>query len=176
MGFVQEQLRKLVFSAGGIVVTLAWWTFTDGDYEDVYAAVGEGELLTSVGGGGMTMEVQIDANVPVRVHQDFACAPWDTGDWEQYTGWQEFPPGEHSFTVEVGPHCGYGFLQLGPEDRDDIEVGTWLWWTIRVDGEFWERQEETLEEPLREGYGMALIREWEAESFEQAHAWITGNY
>ncbi len=176
MGFVQEQLQKLVFGAGGLVLTLAWWSFSDGDYADDYAAVGDGELLASVGGGGMTMEVEIDSNVPVRVHQDMACAPSDTGEWDQYTGWQEYPPGTHHFAVDIGSHCGYGFLQLGPVDRDDIEVGTYLWWTIHVDGAFWERQHETLEEPLPEGYGMALIREWEADSLEQAHARITGNY
>ncbi len=174
MSFLKSGAQRLALAAGGVVLTLAWWTFTGSDSgsgiptEDL-----QGELLDSVHGGGMTITVELEVSHPVYFSEHFACPVGDTGGHKEWSATKNFDPGRHEVSVEVGPECWAGLFELGLQDRD-AEIGTSLWWKVKVDGDMWEREEAVLEQPLGPRRALFLQTGWDDLSLAEVHQYRRG--
>jgi hypothetical protein len=149
-GGVMEQIAKRVgLAVLGVVVTLAYWSFTGGgdagsDVRGIPQKVWEGD--------GGTLSVEVESTTPARFSISFS----DDKD-RSLEAWTPVKAGSHTWSVNI-PRGAGGYIQLGAENP---KVGDKLSWKIMLNGKTVETQSETLEEPLTSGYAFFLQSEYD---------------
>ena len=142
---MQPILKRLVLAVLGVVVTLAWWSFT-GDRSSSIAEVKGIPSKVWEGGGGM-LAVEVETTSPARFSISFS----DEKD-RNLEAWTLVDAGTHSWTVNVPPGAG-GYIELGAQEP---KVGDKLSWKITLNGTTVDEQSESLDEPLKDGWAFAL--------------------
>lgn len=151
--------KKVGGAVLGLAVMLAWWTLRGGP--------DSGSMDSSVpaqvyGGGATQLTVEAAANEPVEMITMF-FAPSDQHHEKGAQALEKFGPGSKTWTVSMPPGTG-GYVELrSPAPK----VGSHIEWVVKVNGREMARESQTLEEPLKEGYGFALM--YEVDDFTQTH-------
>ena len=145
---MQNMLKRLGLGVLGMVITLAWWSYrgpqsASTEVEGIPAKVWEG--------GSDTLAVEIESSTAARFSIGF-----DQGDKSLQT-WTRVTPGTHTWTISVPKGAG-GIIELS---ADGPKVGDKLSWKVKLNGETVDEQSETLEQPLKAGYGFFLQSEYD---------------
>jgi len=142
----------------GLAVMLAWWTLTGGGN----GRAPDSSIPAEVFGGGATqVTVEASANEPAEMIT-MLFEPADRPHEKGAQAVEKFGPGPKSWTIRMPPGTG-GYLELrSPAPK----VGSHIEWVVKVNGREVARESQTLEEPLKEGYGFALM--YEVDDFAQS--------
>ena len=141
---MQHILKRAGIAVLGVIVTLAYWTFIGGGSADNAVQGIPGKVWD--GGGGL-LSVEVDSTTAARFSIGFS----DDND-KSLQAWTPVQAGTHSWVMDI-PRGAGGFIELGAENP---KVGDKLSWKITLNGETVDEQNETLDEPLREGYAFFL--------------------
>lgn len=140
---MQYMLKRAALAILGVVVMLAYWTVTGGgsnsEVQGIPAKVWEG--------GGGILGIEIDSTTAAKFRISFN----DDSDKSLET-WTPVTAGSHHFAIDI-PHQAGGYIEFG---ADDPKVGDKLSWKISLNGETVDEQEDTLDEPLPNGYAFFL--------------------
>ena len=143
-GLMQQVLKRAGIAVLGVVVTLAYWSFTGGggansEVQGIPSKVWEGD-------GGI-LAVEVESTSPARFSISFS----DDSD-RSLQVWTPVEAGAQTWTLSI-PRGAGGYIELGAQDP---KVGDTLKWKITLNGDTVEEQSETLEKPLTEGYAFFL--------------------
>jgi hypothetical protein len=139
---MQALIKRVVFGLLGVVVMIAYWTFTgSGDSSEIKG------IPAKVGlGGGGTLAIQIESTTPAR----FSIGFDDDDKHQEY--WAPVAAGTQTWAIDVPKNSG-GYIELNAENP---KVGDKLSWKITLNGETVDEQNETLEKALTSGYAFFL--------------------
>jgi hypothetical protein len=146
VNLLRRGLRKLFVSAIGLVICLVWWSIRGGN--DNSESMSRIPDKVWEGGAG-TMTIETETTAPGRLSVTFSEQDEDGRSLE---AWEEFEAGSHSWTIDLPPNTG-GYVDLTDAAP---EVGNRLRWVIQVDDQVVAEEEQTLHEPLREGWAFGL--------------------
>ncbi len=146
---MQQIAKRVGLAVLGVVVTLAYWSFTGGG--DAGSEV-RGIPPTVWEGDGGTLAVEVESSTPARFSISFS----DDKD-RSLEAWTPVKAGSHTWSVNI-PRGAGGYIELGAENP---KVGDKLSWKIMLNGKTVETQSETLEEPLTSGYAFFLQSEYD---------------
>ena len=141
---MQQILKRIGVAVLGVVVTLAWWSFTGMEVR----AMRSKESLPRF---GMAAGGCLPSKSRRRRRRRFSMSFSDDDD-RSMNAWTLVEPGSHNWTVNIPPGAG-GYIELGAQEP---KVGDKLEWKITLDGKPVEDQSETLTEPLKSGYAFFL--------------------
>jgi hypothetical protein len=146
---MQQIMKRAALGILGVVVTLAYWSFTgggsDAEVRGIPSKVWEG--------GSGTLTVEVEASTPAR----FAIGFSKDGKEESLNAWTPVSAGSHAWAIEVPAGAG-GYIDLNAENP---KVGDKLSWKILLNGETVEEQSETLDAPLEQGYAFGLVSHYD---------------
>jgi len=137
-------VKRAVFAALGVVVTLAWWSFTgrggaSSEVRGIPSKVWEGDAGV--------LAVDVESTTPAKFRISFS------DDKERrIEAWAPVKEGTHSWAISI-PHGAGGYIEF---EADNPKVGDKLSWKITLNGETVDEQSETLDRPLQSGYAFFL--------------------
>jgi hypothetical protein len=143
-------LKSLIRTALGLVVVLAWWTFT-GDSVDTASDSVNGIPTRVWEGGAGTLSIELDTTTPAQIRIDFGENAEDESA-RSLDAWQDIAAGHHTFSVDVPAGVG-GYVDLGAVDP---KPGDSLSWRISAGDTVVDEQSQTLDAPLQEGFSFGL--------------------
>lgn len=162
---VQRFLKKLGYSAAGVVIALIWFSLTGGASGENLEHVDRTPEV-AMGGGAGVLDIEFEINQPAVLKTTFSR--WDEATDEEHgiDAAESFEPGKHRRVIDVGPDL-YLYVELGVPDAT---VGAELKWTIRLDGVPVTTEAERLTEPLGRNY--AFFLQLETDGVEEIRDWL----
>ena len=144
-------LKKIGMSALGVVVMLAWWTFTG--RKDKVVDTGPHKMpVKFLSGGGGILTIEADSTAPAVMRYTFH-GPLENGSAkDKVEGYEDVEAGHYSWATEITPNTGV-YLELNAKNP---KPGTTLNWTIKLNGKELASENETLNEELKPGYAFFL--------------------
>ena len=140
-------LKKVLTSAAGLVLVLAFWTVEGKIF-------GSGSTTTTVEkipskvweGGGTTLTIETDSSDPAILTAFFESTTKTNGTpVRSLDTYEKIAAGHHTFTVDVPDAVG-GNLELKAQSP---KPGSRLTWTVRAGDRVVKDETDTLNEPLR---------------------------
>src|SRR5262245_45365849 len=144
-GHMQLILKRAAFAVLGVVMMLAWWTFTGSKSSNNNAVQGIPSKVWE--GNGGTLAVSVETTSAARFSISFA----DEKD-RRLEAWTPVKAGTHDWTMSI-PRGAGGFIEL---DAENPKPGDKLHWEITLNGKTVDEQTETLDGPLQPGYAFFL--------------------
>ncbi|HEX5000835.1 MAG TPA: hypothetical protein VFY29_21600 [Terriglobia bacterium] len=146
---MQQLAKRAVLAILGVVVMLAYWTFTGRGSNNGPTAAGIPAKVHD-GGGGL-LAINVDSTSAARFSISFS----DDNKSEEF--WTPVPAGPHTWVIDVPKGSG-GYIEL---DAENPKVGDKLSWKISLDGKIVDEQSDTLDQPLPNGYAFFLQSDYE---------------
>lgn len=140
-------LKKVLFSALGMVLVLGYWTLRGSSGTNT-------ETKKSIpakvwNGGGGTISVELHTSVAGKMSIGFEERA-EHGKSLQTL--EHVNAGDHTWSVEVPTNAG-GYIEF---DAESPKVGDKISWVVRHNGNQIAQDEETLQEELKSGYAFFL--------------------
>lgn len=148
-------LKKIGMSALGLIAVLAYWTIT-GDHSN--KVTGPSKLPAKfLNGGNGALTIEADSSTPAVMRYTFHGPLKDGKAEEEVTGYEDLEAGHYSWSTEIAPKTGV-YLEL---EAKNPQPGAKLNWTIKLNGQEIDTQNETMEQPLKanEAFFIQLIRD-----------------
>jgi hypothetical protein len=152
-GLLQRLVRKVVWWALGLVVTLVLWSIRGGDGREQVKGIPDKVWE----GGAGTMTIDVETSCPARMSVTFSEddeEDEDVNDDEprSLNAWEKIEAGSHSWTIDLPPGAG-GYVDLTAEDPEE---GAQLSWVIRVNDVVMTEESQTLDDALPSNYAFGL--------------------
>ncbi len=136
---MKNLFNRAVLAILGLFLTLGYWNFTGGDSNRLQ----QSSIPTKVwAGGGGDLAIEVTSSVPGYLSISFNEHGDDGQSLETR---EEVSAGTHRWNIDV-PHNAGGYIEFGAKDP---EPGAQLSWTIKLNGDELESQNETLEQELK---------------------------
>ena len=141
--------KKLLIAVLGVVVTLAWWSWRGSSdktetADRIPAKVWEG--------GGGTLSVEVESTCKGKMSISFTERGGEDAKARRLEVWEEVAAGRHTWTIDIPPNAG-GYIEFGAIQP---KVGDRLTWTLRLNGNSIDEQDDTLKEELKSNYAFFL--------------------
>lgn len=148
-------LKKLGMSALGLVAVLAYWTIT-GNHSTTSSGPAKmpGKFLN---GGNGTLTIEAESTTPAVMRYTLHGPLKDGKAEDEVTGYEDLEAGHYSWSTEIAPKTGV-YLEL---EAKNPQPGAKLNWTVKLNGNELDTQNETMEQPLKsnEAFFIQLIRD-----------------
>jgi hypothetical protein len=148
MEWLKNLATRAILGILGVVVMLAWWSFTGSGSSSIETREGIPARVWAGGGGKLTIEAE--SSCAARFSVGFE--EYEKDDGRSMETWTKVAAGSHTWTIDVPAQVG-GYVDFGCEEP---KVGDTLKWRILANGTVADEQSETLNEPLKPGWGFGL--------------------